>query len=101
MGNVKIILSKRSVHRALAAGKEVGDPIPQGFGFRGIVATMGIDPVRGGALGLLQGLQVAAEACYPEGGQAGLPGAKEIARAPEGQIFLRDLKTVGGFAQSL
>ena len=70
------------IHRPLCPKEQLPDPFPQGDSLRSIGSAAGIDPVRGSLLGILQGGQGGAQVRHPEGRQARLPGAEEIAGSP-------------------
>ncbi len=72
-----------SIHGSFCPGEQLSDPLPQGPGFRGVLGAVGVNPLGRGGLCLLQRRQIAAQVSHPESRQAGLPGAEEIAGAPE------------------
>ena len=96
-----INVNDQLIHCALGPFKKLGNSTAQRLTFGGIGSSHLLDPLHRCRLRQFQGGQIAVQAGHPEHGQAGLAAAKEITWATQGQVLLRNLKAVGGFAQRL
>ena len=83
-----------SIQRNGAVGKQLLHSVAQANGLRCSGIALLIDPLGGGRLRLQQKVHVHREIGRPEGGQAMLPVAEEVAGPAQLQILLGDAEAV-------